>query len=73
MSENLDKQELDTYNYHEMVDRLYLIGNMIDTFLLEHPVASHHTKINELISNASDDLAEAYQIAGALNSMKPME
>lgn len=73
MSENLDKQKLDEYHHHEMIDRLYLIGNMIDTFLLEHPVATHHEKINELISNASNDLAQAYQIAGSLNSIKTIE
>ncbi|MFW6246561.1 MAG: hypothetical protein ACOC22_00095 [bacterium] len=66
MSENLDKQELDSYHYHEMIDRLYLMGDMIDSFLSNHPVAVHHSKINELITNASKDLAEAYQIAGML-------
>ncbi len=66
MSENLNKQELDSFHYHEMFDRLYLIGNMIDTFLLEHPVASHHEKINELLTDASSKLADAYQITGSL-------
>lgn len=73
MSDNLNKEKLDDFHYHEMIDRLYLLGNMIDTFLSEHPVATHHPKINELIGSASNDLAEAYQITGSLISMKPMK
>jgi len=60
MSENLNKEELDNFHCHEMFDRSYLIGNMINTFLLKHPVASHHEKINELLTDASSKLADVY-------------
>jgi hypothetical protein len=62
----MTKPKLDEFHYHEMTDRLHVIMSMIDDHLVQHPVAKLDKKINKLIDEANDKLAEAYQIAGNL-------
>jgi hypothetical protein len=55
------KIKLEKYQYHEMLDRLSVITNIIDTHLQQHPVAKLDTVIKDHISKAVDQLYIAAQ------------
>lgn len=57
--------KLDEYHYHEIVDRLHVIMCMIDDHLQQHPVAKVENEASQLISNATDNLWQAYQLLGS--------
>jgi hypothetical protein len=59
------KIKLDKYHYHEMLDRLHVVICMIDDHLQQHPVAKVELEIKDLVSEAQDKLAKAYQITGS--------
>jgi hypothetical protein len=59
-----DKNKLDKFHYHEVLDRLHVINTMIDEFLLEHPVVINNKKINKKIEKASELLSKTYQEIG---------
>ena len=61
----MSKPTLNSGHYHEMVDRLHVITCMIDTHLLQHPVAKLDKDISKKIEEALDLLHEAYQQAGS--------
>lgn len=55
--------ELDDYHYHEMVDRLSVVMDIIDNSLVQHPIGKIETELKEEITLAFDHLYKAYQIA----------
>ena len=71
MSEETKK--LDSYHYHEAIDRTHLAVNFIYEHLAQHPVYHKHielkTKIDEIISG----LAMLYQLIGALDDTREQE
>ncbi len=52
--------ELDEFYYHEVLDRLTLVTDIIDRHLIDHPVCEKHTELKQLIEKAGEYLAEAY-------------
>ena len=62
------KKKLDSYSYHEAVDRTYIVVSMIDSFLLEHPVIENDDTAKQLIEQAAGLLGQAYQHLGAKSS-----
>ena len=48
-----------------MADRLHMMTDILDTHLLQHPVAKLDKEISENIEKAVDLLCEAYQQAGS--------
>lgn len=64
------KPTLTELQYHEMLDRLYLISETIDKHLQQHPVAKIDTSIGMLISDANDKLTTAYQLTGKIEKSK---
>lgn len=60
----MSKPKLDEYHYHEIVDRLHVMMSMIDDHLQQHPVAKIETEASKLISAATDNLWQAYQLLG---------
>ena len=58
---------LDEFHYHEVMDRTYMIGDIIDQHLVQHPVFKAEKEFAEKIEQAGMLLAEAYQIAGHLS------
>ena len=48
-----------------MADRLFVLTSVIDTHLLQHPVAKLDQKISKNIEKAVELLCEAYMQAGA--------
>ena len=61
------KSKLDNFHYHEVIDRLSLIGELLDGALMEHPVVQKHKRIRNKIHKASMALAEAYQLTGGIS------
>jgi hypothetical protein len=64
------KEKLDSYHYHEAIDRLYLIIDIGHTHLLEHPVFTKHKEAKKKVKKAMKLLAETYQLVGNLEPMK---
>ena len=62
---NKNEMLLSKSHYHEMADRLFVLTSVIDTHLLQHPVAELDQKINKNIKKAVELLCEAYMQAGA--------
>lgn len=55
--------ELDNYHYHEMVDRLSVVMDIIDNSLVQHPIGKIETEIKDEITQGFDHLYKAYQLA----------
>lgn len=56
------KPELDQFHYHELLDRLSMVSEIVDKHLQQHPTAKIETTIGQLISEANDKLTKAYQL-----------
>lgn len=63
----LGLNELDSYHYHEAVDRLSIVIDIIEAHLIKHPVVESNGQLNKLISKANKKLLEAYQLAYEIN------
>ena len=57
---------VDKFHYHEMNDRLYVIVDMINTIIQQHPVYQREQRIQELVNDAVEKLVIAYQLAGGM-------
>ena len=62
--------ELDEFHYHEMLDRLSVMMQVVDNNVQQHPVAKIDKELKEHISNAVDQLWLAYQKTGQLITEK---
>jgi hypothetical protein len=61
-----DKVEINDGHYHEMMDRLYVQMDILDQYLLKHPVGEKHKEVRKPIVKAIVALLNAYQITGGL-------
>ena len=59
-----DKVEINDGHYHEMMDRLYVQMDILDQYLLKHPIGEKHKEISKPIIKAIVALVQAYQITG---------
>ena len=66
MSKN-PKELLDEFHYHEMLDRIHLISETIDTHILQHPVCKLEKEVCEKVDEALNLLMLAYQKTGELS------
>jgi hypothetical protein len=55
-----DNIELDAFHYHEILDRLMIVNEMIENCLISHPVCENHLKLKDIIESAQDLLGDAY-------------
>jgi hypothetical protein len=60
------KNKLDEFHYHEVLDRTYMINEIIENFLINHLVIKKHKKIKNDIEKAQDILYGVYQEIGKL-------
>jgi hypothetical protein len=58
--------KLDAGYYHEAIDRAYIVANMIEDVLVEHPVFIKHGRLRRRIKKAEKLILEAYQLVGGL-------
>ncbi len=61
------KIELDSYHYHEAIDRTYIATNFIENNLIEHPVFQKHKELKTKIDKVISGLVEIYQLIGNLD------
>jgi hypothetical protein len=61
-----DAIELDAFHYHEVLDRLTIVHEMIENCLISHPVCEEHMYIKELVEKAQEHLADAYMEMGSI-------
>lgn len=62
--------ELDEFHYHEMLDRLSVMMQVVNNNVQQHPVAKIDKELKEHISSAVDQLWLAYQKTGQLITEK---
>jgi len=58
------KPKLTEFHYHEALDRAYMIGDIIDRHLIQHPVCKLDKEVNQLVEEASMKIFEVYQLLG---------
>lgn len=61
------KELLDEFHYHEAIDRTAVITDMLDRYLIQHPVFKAEKEFSKKIEKAGMLLAEAYQIIGDIS------
>ena len=59
--------DLDSYSYHEAIDRTYILASIIEDHLSKHPVIRKHKKIRVKVKKAIDLLGEVYQEISDIN------
>jgi hypothetical protein len=65
VDDSYDSIILDEFHYHEALDRTYLFTDMIDSYLLKHPVYQKNVNLKLKLEAAIEYLAELYQEIGA--------
>ncbi len=60
--------ELNDGHYVELLDRLYVLTSNLETYILNHPLTENNPKIKWKIEKAINELAQAYQLVGKLNT-----
>lgn len=53
---------------HEVLDRSYLISNMFELYILEHPLIEDTPELLELAEKVADSLYNFYQSLGQYNA-----
>jgi hypothetical protein len=61
------KEPINSGHYLEMMDRLHVTMQNMESNLLDHPVAHHDTRIKSLLEKTLEILWDAYQISGQLD------
>jgi len=62
------KKKLYPMDYHEALDRTYIITSMVDDFLLNLPAVRQNKPIRKKIIKAQNHLLEVYQMIGNMDS-----
>jgi hypothetical protein len=58
------KSKLTELHYHEALDRSSILSNMIDNYLIQHPVCKLDKEVAVLVEEAATKLYQAYQLIG---------
>ena len=66
MSKKKKFEKLDVGYYIEAIDRAYIVANMMEDVLIEHPVFKKHEDLQKRVKKAQELVLEAYQIIGGL-------
>ena len=54
----------DPFLAHEALDRTSMLSEMVDNYLLFHPFVANNSDVSDLVTKASEALAQAYQLIG---------
>jgi hypothetical protein len=60
------KVKINNGHYTEMIDRIHVQMEMVNTHLIQHPIAEQNDKLKRLLVKALMTLLEAYQETGSL-------
>lgn len=66
MKKTSDKVEINDGHYLEIMDRLHVQMCVLESHLVEHPIANENKEVKRLIIKAIVTLVQAYQIVGGL-------
>jgi hypothetical protein len=58
--------KLDEGYYTEAIDRAYIVANMMEDVLIDHPVFKKHKELKKRVKKAQELVLEAYQLIGGL-------
>ena len=64
----MNTPEINPGHYLEIMDRLHIIIHTLDIHCIQHPVTESDYRIKSLLTKATEDLLDAYQIAGEMLS-----
>ena len=53
-------------HYVEAIDRAYIVANMMEDVLIDHPVYEKHKKLKKKVQIAQQHILDAYQMIGGL-------
>lgn len=59
-------KKLDSGHYFEAMDRLSVLQDSLDTYIMSHPVAQCSPHLEEALEKAAQALHEAYSIASIM-------
>ena len=62
--------KIDSYSYHEALDRTHIQLSNLENALGDHPVILSEQSAKELYDKAVDSLAELYQLLGSISLEK---
>ena len=62
----VQNEELDSYSYHEMLDRCWIVMSQIQDLLIDHQVSHAHPEIVENLEIAQKSIWEVYQAMGTV-------
>jgi hypothetical protein len=57
--------EPDPFLAHEALDRTSMLAEMVEDYLMFHPYVDRNKDVQQLIEQACDALAKAYQLIGS--------
>jgi len=60
----MKKKKIGKFHYHEALDRSFIVGQMIDSFLINHPVIRKHKKLRKKVERAATLIYDTYQEVG---------
>jgi len=60
-------KKFDKFHYHEALDRAFIVANMVDEYLMEHPVVQKHKELKKKVKKAETLLYDVYQLIGRLD------
>jgi len=63
----MKKPKLDNFSYHELLDRSNLVCEMIEDYLIQHPVTKLNPPIHKKLNEGLSSIWEAYQMIGEMN------
>lgn len=63
----MSKQEVDEFHRHELMDRIFVVQELFNNIVMDHPAGEDMKKELKKVDNA---LAAAYQRAGKLRFSK---
>jgi len=64
LSKKQKKNSINKGHYLELMDRLHVVMNTIDTHILSHPLTENNTDIKKKVNKAIHKLWDAYQLVG---------
>jgi len=64
------KKKLDSYDYHEALDRASMINDIMEYHLASLPAIMKHKKLRKDVEKAMDLIGEVYQNVGAIADKK---
>ena len=62
--------KLDSFHYHEALDRLWVVNTMIDEVINSHPVIWQNEEMARLIAMAQSCIGDVYQMVGSIDKQQ---